>query len=314
MYPSPVKPSPGASYSPALLPANMPPQPVLPIVLPTRASPAAIPDHAEEVAAEGGSEGEGPGTPKATPQRPSRNSTEFDFDAFMEANQATWDPPKAVSGWLHDQPNHFPISARPSIATQGNQHQSLPPPPRVYMQTTVMDSPAPLADLKELKSGSPPPPVPPPRPHTYSNVHAQPAYPQPSQPPPMAHPYSQVGTSGGVGMSNPNVGIDDVTLADAFRGNSAPKISLKRNRWADGVGGRRMDIPMREESMGEIHPPPVYSTDGDGEDFVDTGGPVRQEKALLPLNEEFKRRCLAVLHEVIFDLLFFPLFSTWTYS
>lgn len=269
------KPTAGPSYSPALLPASMSQQPVIPIPIPKRGSPAPISEHAdEEAAAEGGSEGEGQGTPKATPQRPSRSSVEFDFDAFMEANQATTWEPNAVPGWLQDQP-HFPVSARPSIATQGNQHQSLPPAPRVYMQTTVMDSPSPLGDL-DFKNPSPPP-IPPPRPHTYTSSQPQ-----------SSHAQSHM------------QGIDETTVADVFRSNPVPRVSLKRNRWGDGLGGRRMEIPMREESIGEAHPPPVYSTDGDGDEFLESGGPVRQEKALLPLNEEFKRRCLAVLHEVCF--------------
>ena len=293
---SSIKPTAGSSYSPALLPARLShnPAPSSIIKAPLTASPTRERDlrETDDAAADAGSEG--PGTPKPPP-RPARSSTQFDFDAFMEAN--AW-APKASPGWLHEQVTgpphgHFPTSARPSIATGA--HLSMNPPPHVYMQTgNVMDSPVIFesASVDHHDGNSSIPPTPPPRPRIFSPTHS-------ATPPP---------TRGQSGL--------EATLAEAFRANPAPRVSLKRNRWGDGLGGRRMDVggagPMREDSMTAVdalaHPPPVYSTDGEGgDDVLETGGPPRQAKGMLPLNEEFKRRCLTILHEV--SLWFSSLFS-----
>ncbi|KIM33604.1 hypothetical protein M408DRAFT_157576 [Serendipita vermifera MAFF 305830] len=281
---SSIKPSAGSTYSPALLPARLSHSaaPGSIIKAPLTASPTR--HHAiDEATADAGSEG--PGTPKPPP-RPARSSTQFDFDAFMEAN--AW-APKGSPGCGLEQPaspnhGHFPTNARPSITTGA--HLSMNPPPRVYMQTSnVMDSPAifETASIGEQVDNTSIPPTPPPRPRIFSPTHS-------ATPPP---------TRGASGL--------EAALTEAFRANPTPRTSLKRNRWGDGMGGRRMDVgssaPMRNDSMTAVealaHPPPVYSTDGEGgDDVLETGGPVRPAKGMLPLHEEFKRRCLTILHEV----------------
>jgi hypothetical protein len=293
---SSTKPSAGSTYSPALLPARLSHNPVTSSVSkgPIVASPIAQEEgltEAEEAAADAGSEG--PGTPKPPP-RPARSSMQFDFDAFMEAN--AW-APKASPGWMHEragQPSHSPTSARPSMATQGNlgpgphtSYQSMNPPPGLYMHPGVPighGSPQIFESASNIDNEQESiPPTPPPRPHVFSPTH--------SATPPQSHVQP--------GM--------ETMLADAFRANPAPRISLKRNRWGDGLGGRRVDVgssgPTREDSMTGVdplaNPPPVYSTDGEGgDDVLESGGPPRPTKGMLPLNEEFKRRCLTILHEV----------------
>lgn len=252
--PSSAKPTAGSTYSPALLPArissNVPKTPTVPSVKEQ--------DAAEDLATEGGDEG--PSTPK--PARPERASTQFDFDAFMEAN--AWDPREGSEPTEDKFP--YPRSVRPSVATQP--HASMLPPPRMYAQTDMATNPVPLDDASDRTA-----PTPPPRPSVFS----------PSQTPPF---HVQNGM--------------ETMLADTFRANPVPRTSLKRNRWSDGMGGRRINIGRNVDSIvGELHPPPVYSTDGEGPDeIIESGGPVRMEKGTLTLNEEFKRRCLAVLHEV----------------
>jgi hypothetical protein len=292
---SSVKPAAGSTYSPALLPARLSHNAATSSIVkgPIVASPVGREQGLTEVdeAADAGSEG--PGTPKPPP-RPARSSTQFDFDAFMEAN--AW-APKASPGWAQEQAGHhmhghFPASARPSIATQGNlgpgphtSYQSMNPPPGLYMQPGVsMGSPHVFESASNLDNEQESiPPTPPPRPRVFSPTH--------SATPPQSH-------------AQPGM---ETMLADAFRANPGPRVSLKRNRWGDGLGGRRMDVgssaPMREDSMTGVdalaHPPPVYSTDGEGgDDVLESGGPPRAAKGMLPLNEEFKRRCLTILHEV----------------
>jgi hypothetical protein len=136
------------------------------------------------------------------------------------------------------------------------------------MQTdVVLDNPHTAVGMDTLSDSTAP--TPPPRPRLFS----------PSQSPPM---HVQNGM--------------ETMIADAFRVNPLPRTLSKRNRWGDGVGGRRIDVG-REDSI-EAHPPPMYTAMGEsGDEMIETGGIVR-EKGILPLNEEFKRRCLAVLHEV----------------
>jgi hypothetical protein len=280
--PSSAKPTAGSTYSPALLPARLsnaiPPSTIskIPIVsspLPLNPSHSLREDHAAE---DGGDEGsEGPGTPKPPP-RPSRDSAQFDFDTFMEAN--AWGP-KSAPRWVGDH-SPYPTSARQSMVTQGGgKHGSiLPPvPPRVFMQTdVVLDNPNAAAGMDALSDSTAP--TPPPRPHIFS----------PSQSPPM---HVQNGM--------------ETMIADAFRVNPLPRALSKRNRRGDGVGGRRIDLGREDSIVADAHPPPMYTAMGEsGDELLETGGTVR-EKGNLPLNEEFKRRCLAVLHEVcsLIDLL-----------
>jgi len=157
------------------------------------------------------------------------------------------------------------------ISHRGGKHGSLlpPVPPRVFMQTDViLDNPN-AAGVDTLSDNTAP--TPPPRPHIFS----------PSQSPPM---HVQNGM--------------ETMIADAFRVNPLPRALSKRNRWGDGVGGRRIDVGREDSLVAESHPPPMYTAMGEsGDELIESGGAMR-EKGNLPLNEEFKRRCLAVLHEV----------------
>lgn len=274
---SSTKPSAGSTYSPALLPVRMPSNNVGSIAPPNTSRQATL-SHTrplkEETAHDGGDEGsDGPGTPKPPP-RPSRGSAQFDFDAFMESS--AWGP-KANANWVGDQ-SPYPVSARHTMMTQKHGSMLPPPPPmRVYMQNeVVLDDPDVVGvDVKSDNTA----PTPPPRPQRMSS----------GPPPPM-----QVHN----GMEN--------VMADAFRTNPLPRTLSKRNRWGDGIGGRRMDVGREDSLTFDAHPPPVYSTDGEGGDELLESGGAPREKGTLPLNEEFKRRCLAVLHEVCSFILFLP--------
>jgi hypothetical protein len=291
---SSAKPTAGSSYSPVLLPAGLPRPgpppsiakgplsaapskrektvsvPVIPIPVPVPV-PVPVPTR-EDSAALGDADSEGPGTPKAAPIRPSRDSSQFDFDAFMEANK--WDP-KGSPGWGQEH-STFPPMSKPAISGQAVpvHHMSMPAPPRAYVQgAAITDSPHAIGQPIETPDNNAAP-TPPPRPHTFSPPYVPPLRRQTAM---------------------------ESLVAESYRANPLPRVSSKRNRWGDGSGAsRRMDVGVREDSIGiDPHPPPVYSTDGEGaEEVIESGGPVRVEKGQLPLNEEFKRRCLAVLHEV----------------
>ncbi|KAG8756429.1 hypothetical protein FRC14_003060 [Serendipita sp. 396] len=264
---STIKAVPGSTYSPALLPAHIsfPPAPSSVARLPSVASPTAKQMEAQresESAVDGGSEGFG--TPKAgapPPLRPERASTQFDFDQFMELN-----------AWK---------SNRGQTSLGGSARSSMlpPPPPKVlHSDNIVMDSPRPIRAESENTA-----PTPPPRPHLHE---MSPTYSPPIQ---VYHQHQQPGM--------------ESALNEAFRANPTPKTSLKRNRWGDGLAGLRRDAARedsrREDSLAaDANPPPVYSTDGEGDNAVlETGGPVRLEKGALPVNEEFKRRVFAVLQQ-----------------
>ncbi|PVG00981.1 hypothetical protein CPB86DRAFT_753613 [Serendipita vermifera] len=272
-----AKPTAGSSYSPVLLPANLPragpPSSVAKMSVTAstvrKEKETSIPV-AQEGSVAGDADSEGPGTPKAPP-RPSRDSSQFDFDAFMEAN--AWNS-KGSPGWAQEQQATFsPPVSKPSVSNAPAHHMSMPAPPRAYVQgAAITDSPHAIGQPIETVDNNTAP-TPPPRPHTFSPPYAPPLRRQTAM---------------------------ESLVEQSYRANPLPRVSSKRNRWGDGTGsGRRLDVGVREDSIGiEAHPPPVYSTDGEGaEEVLESGGPVRVEKGQLPLNEEFKRRCLAVLHE-----------------
>lgn len=107
-------------------------------------------------------------------------------------------------------------------------------------------------------------------------------------------------------------GVEEA-LERALRNNPTPKVLTKQNRWGDGMGRYHSHLDLADEGVAggiEAHPPPVYSTDGDGDgeeevvaqptrtlSGVRSSSSGRAEK-LLSVNEEFKRRVLATLQEV----------------
>ncbi|CAG7855156.1 SubName: Full=Uncharacterized protein {ECO:0000313/EMBL:CCA71326.1} [Serendipita indica DSM 11827] len=270
---STVKPAAGSTYSPALLPTHLS-QAVQASIGKSVKSPsvpsmreADAPIDAADSAHDGGSEG--PGTPKPAPARPQRASTQFDFDAFMEAN--AWNTaPRAAPGWVHEQAQQQP--------------PQVPPPPAITATSTKRGSHSPVEEalrllhlLRRLRGPHPlerPPldmsagsentaPTPPPRPHAFSPSYSPPdathGYPH--------HRHHESTGSGGAG----GAGLEQ-TSSDAFRANLASRGSVKGARWG---AHRRIDVGGREDSLPiEAHPPPVYSTDGEGGDeLIESGGP-----------------------------------------
>ncbi|CAG7849655.1 SubName: Full=Uncharacterized protein {ECO:0000313/EMBL:CCA71326.1} [Serendipita indica DSM 11827] len=296
---STVKPAAGSTYSPALLPTTSPVQASIGKSVKSPSVPsmreADAPIDAADSAHDGGSEG--PGTPKPAPARPQRASTQFDFDAFMEAN--AWNTaPRAAPGWVHEQAQQQPPQVPPppaitATSTKRGSHSlvpakklSAPPPPAPPPRIVHIHSSVVLLDMSAGSENTAP--TPPPRPHAFSPSYSPPdathGYPH--------HRHHESTGSGGAG----GAGLEQ-TSSDAFRANLASRGSVKGARWG---AHRRIDVGGREDSLPiEAHPPPVYSTDGEGGDeLIESGGPpARLEKGALPLNEEFKRRCLAVLHE-----------------
>ncbi|CAG7855168.1 SubName: Full=Uncharacterized protein {ECO:0000313/EMBL:CCA71326.1} [Serendipita indica DSM 11827] len=279
---STVKPAAGSTYSPALLPTHLS-QAVQASIGKSVKSPsvpsmreADAPIDAADSAHDGGSEG--PGTPKPAPARPQRASTQFDFDAFMEAN--AWNTaPRAAPGWVHEQAQQQPPQVPPppaitATSTKRGSHSLVPakklsappppaPPPRVFMQTAaITDSPHPLErpPLGHERAGSEnTAPTPPPRPHAFSPSYSPPdathGYPH--------HRHHESTGSGGAG----GAGLEQ-TSSDAFRANLASRGSVKGARWG---AHRRIDVGGREDSLPiEAHPPPVYSTDGEGDELIES--------------------------------------------
>ncbi|KAG8834831.1 hypothetical protein FRC17_006939 [Serendipita sp. 399] len=278
---STVRAAPGSTYSPALLPAHIsfPPAPSSVARLPSVASPTAKQLEAQReaesaAAADGGSEG-GFGTPRASvaPLRPERASTQFDFDKFMELN-----------AWKQN-------LGQSSIGGGSARSSMLPPPPTTKVlqaeNNPVTESPRPMPMRAESENTAP---TPPPRPRELTPSYSAHGFPQQQQQQQQQLQQAQ----------QPSL---ESALHEAFRNNPTPRGSLKRSRWTDGMSSLRRDAgrqdSRREDSIvPEANPPPVYSTDGEGDDAVlETGGPVRVEKGSLPVNEEFKRRVFAVLQQ-----------------